>query len=311
MPFYLGIDTSNYTTSAALYDTESGVVCHRKQLLTVHPGERGLRQSDAVFQHTRQLPILIEDLFSRNTYPLIAVGVSAFPRRVKDSYMPCFLVGDGVARSIAAAHRLPLHRFSHQEGHIAAALYSCGRLDLLEHGDFIAFHFSGGTTECLHCTAEQGVLSVESFAHTSDLNTGQVIDRIGVRMGMQFPCGPELERLAMESQKAFRVHPSFRDGDPSLSGLENQAERMLASGEEPADVAKYVLDFVLAVVERITQNALAAFGPLPLIYAGGVMSNRYISGIIQTRYGGIFAQPEFSSDNAAGIAVLAARQEGK
>ena len=52
MPFYLGIDTSNYTTSAALYDAESGVVCHRKQLLTVHPGERGLRQSDAVFLAT-------------------------------------------------------------------------------------------------------------------------------------------------------------------------------------------------------------------------------------------------------------------
>ena len=311
MAFYLGIDTSNYTTSAALYDLESGAVCHRKQLLAVRPGERGLRQSDAVFQHTRQLPKLIEDLFAQNTYPLAAVGVSAFPRRTKDSYMPCFLVGEGVARSIAAAQQLPLYRFSHQEGHIAAALYSCGRLDLLEQGEFIAFHFSGGTTECLHCTAERGVLSVEPFAHTSDLNTGQVIDRIGVRMGMQFPCGAELEQLAMSSQKTFRVHPSFHNGDPSLSGLENQAERMLVSGEDPADVAKYVLDFVLAVVDRITRNALASFGPLPLIYAGGVMSNRYISGTIQARYGGAFAQPEFSSDNAAGIALLAARQEAK
>ena len=224
--------------------------------------------------------------------------------------MPCFLVGEGTARSLAAAMNLPLYRFAHQEGHIAAALYSCGRLDLARSGEFIAFHFSGGTTECVHCRAENGDLHAELFAHTDDLNTGQAIDRIGVKMGLQFPCGPELERLASDSTRTFRVHPSFRDGNPSVSGLENKAAQMLAAGESQADVARYTLDYILAVVDQITRNALAQFGPLPLIYAGGVMSNRYIAGEIRRRYGGFFAEPEFSSDNAAGIAVLTAMKGG-
>lgn len=160
MAYYFGIDTSNYTTSAAVYDTDTRAVTQVKKLLTVRPGERGLRQSDAVFQHTRQLPELTEQLFSQNTYHLSAVGVSAFPRRQEGSYMPCFLVGEGTARTLAAASGLPLYRFSHQEGHIAAALYSCGRLDLLKKGEFIAFHFSGGTTECVHCLAENGEIRV-------------------------------------------------------------------------------------------------------------------------------------------------------
>ena len=224
--------------------------------------------------------------------------------------MPCFLVGEGTARTLAAASGLPLYRFSHQEGHIAAALYSCGRLDLLKKGEFIAFHFSGGTTECVHCLAESGEIRVQLFAHTDDLNTGQAIDRIGVMMGMQFPCGPELERLAAQSSRTFRVHPSFKDGNPSVSGLENKAAQMLRAGETPADVAHYTLDYILAVVDQITRNAREKFGDLPLIYAGGVMSNRYIAGEIRRRYGGFFAEPAFSSDNAAGIAVLTALKGG-
>lgn len=153
-------------------------------------------------------------------------------------------------------------------------------------------------------------MQVELFAHTDDLNTGQAIDRIGVMMGMQFPCGPELECLAAQSSRTFRIHPSFKDGNPSVSGLENKAAQMLRAGESPADVAHYTLDYVLAVVDQITQNARKEFGNLPLIYAGGVMSNRYIAGEIQQRYGGFFAEPAFSSDNAVGIAVLTAMKGG-
>ena len=310
MACFLGIDTSNYTTSAAVYDSESGEVFQQRKLLEVKPGEQGLRQSDAVFQHTRRLPGIIEQLFSGNTYRLQGVGVSVFPRRQQGSYMPCFLVGEGVARGISAAAGLPLHTFSHQEGHIAAALYSCGRLDLLEAGEFVAFHFSGGTTECVHCVSRKGEIRAELFAHTADLNTGQAIDRIGLMLGLHFPCGPELEQLASKSKRTFRVRPSFSGEDPSVSGLENQAARMLAEGALPEDVAKFTLDYVLAVVDHISAGARRQFGELPLIYAGGVMSNRYIAGEIRHRYGGWFAEPQFSSDNAAGIAVLAALRGG-
>ena len=310
MACYLGIDTSNYTTSAALYDAAQGRIVPQKKLLEVKPGEKGLRQSEAVFQHTRQLPQIIEQLFSESTYRLQGIGVSAFPRRQQGSYMPCFLVGEGTARSLAALSQLPVYSFSHQEGHIAAALYSCNRLDLLKQGEFIAFHFSGGTTECVHCTAQCGQLNVQLFAHTADLNTGQAIDRVGVMLGMKFPCGAELERLAAQSQKTYKVHPSFSGENPSVSGLENKAARMLSDGAAPADIAKFTLDYVLAVVDHISASARRQFGAIPFIYAGGVMSNRYIAKAIGQKYGGLFAAPEFSTDNAAGIAVLAAVMGG-
>ena len=309
MQAFLGIDTSNYTTSAALFFPEDGSVVQQKQLLTVRPGEKGLRQSDAVFQHVRSLPRQLEALFAQRQVQLAGVGVSAFPRRQQDSYMPCFLVGSGTAEAISLAGSCALHRFSHQEGHIAAALYSAGRLDLLRRGSFIAFHFSGGTTECVHCTAENGRLHLQLFAHTLDLNTGQAIDRVGLMLGLQFPCGPALEQLAAGTQKRWNIRPSFRDGNPSVSGLENKCAKLLADGVPPQEVAQYVQDYVLAVVDSISAAALAQYGTLPLLYAGGVMSNRYIAGEISRKYGGLFAQPQFSSDNAAGLAVLAAVKE--
>ena len=146
----LGIDTSNYTTSAALYDTESGEIFQSKMLLPVKPGEKGIRQSDAVFHHTAQLPQVISSLKEKcgGFTQICAIGVSTRPRSVEGSYMPCFTVGTGTAHVLSEILGVPLLKFSHQEGHIAAALFSSGRTDLLN-GRFIAFHVSGGTTEAL------------------------------------------------------------------------------------------------------------------------------------------------------------------
>lgn len=148
---FLGIDTSNYTTSAALLDDKTGTVTQKKMLLPVKPGEKGLRQSDAVFHHTVQLPQVLTELFSENPGAPDCVGVSIFPRREKGSYMPCFLVGKAAAEAISVSENKPLRTFSHQEGHIVAALFSAKRLDLLKE-TFLAFHVSGGTTEALLVT---------------------------------------------------------------------------------------------------------------------------------------------------------------
>ena len=117
MPYYLGIDTSNYTTSCALYNSDTDTVVHRKKLLPVKKGELGLRQSDAVFHHTVQLPELMRELFDGFDGEIAAVGVSDAPMRAEGSYMPCFLTGVCAAESVSAATGKPLFRFSHQPLH--------------------------------------------------------------------------------------------------------------------------------------------------------------------------------------------------
>ena len=169
MPEYLGVDTSNYTTSAAVYVSEENKIYQTKKLLPVKEGELGLRQSDAVFHHTKQLPDMIEQLFSENSLGMPkTVTASARPRNIDGSYMPCFLCGEGFARSYAAVSGAKLYTTSHQIGHILAALYSADRLDLVNER-FIAFHVSGGTTDCLLCEPDnECVLKInERYAGTS------------------------------------------------------------------------------------------------------------------------------------------------
>ena len=301
----LGIDTSNYTTSVCVYDSKSGLLIQKKRLLPVKPGEKGLRQSDAVFHHTSRLYLLIEELFNEYCGEIDAVGVSEKPRDAEGSYMPCFLVGVNAAKCIGSAMRKPVYGFSHQSGHIAAALYSSGGMNLMNE-KFIAFHVSGGTSEMLLVSpdSERG-FNVEIIGKTLDLNCGQAVDRAGVMMGLSFPCGKELEALALNSSEKYNPKVSVHGFNCSLSGLENQCRKMLDQGEKHDNIARYCLDFIGKTIEKMTEAALSEFGKLPLVYAGGVMSNSLIRERILGKFDASFAQPDFSCDNAAGVAVLA------
>ncbi|MGN0519483.1 MAG: peptidase M22 [Candidatus Fimenecus sp.] len=306
---FLGIDTSNYTTSATLYDTSTNTVIQQKKLLPVKVGEKGLRQSDAVFHHTVQLPQVVSDLVRDYDGGFDAFGVSVFPRRAEGSYMPCFLVGQAVAQSLASVQKRPLHTFSHQEGHIAAALYSAGQLSLLK-DKFIAFHISGGTTEALLVTPNsEHILSCERIACSLDLKAGQLIDRVGVMLGLSFPCGAALEKLADKSDRQYRLKPTMKGADCCLSGLENQCRKLFENGESPENVAHYCMCGVLAALIGMTEAVIAEYGNLPLVFSGGVASNAMLKTEFATRYGAYFAAPAFSADNAAGIAVLTALKE--
>ena len=302
----LGIDTSNYTTSVCIYDSENGIMLQKKLLLPVKEGEKGLRQSDAVFHHTSRLYPLVCEAFEECGGEIDAIGVSEKPRDAEGSYMPCFLVGVNAARCIGAATGKPVYGFSHQSGHIAAALYSAAKTELMKE-KFIAFHVSGGTSEMLLVTPDdEGAFCVKIIGETLDLNCGQAVDRCGVMMGLRFPCGKELEKLALQSTEKYNPKVCVKDGSCSLSGLENQCRKMLDSGEKQGDVARYCLDFICKTLEKMTEYALENYGNLPLVFAGGVMSNSIIKEKLQRRFGASFAEPEFSCDNAAGVALLAA-----
>ncbi|MCM1381739.1 MAG: hypothetical protein NC085_09110 [Muribaculaceae bacterium] len=302
----LGIDTSNYTTSAALYDTESGEIRQEKLLLPVKEGELGLRQSDAVFHHTKQLPVVMGRLFEDVGEVPAAVGVSVRPRNVDGSYMPCFLCGEGLAETISAVNRIPLFKTSHQVGHILAALYSAKRLDLVWER-FIAFHVSGGTTDCLLVEPDrENILKITEIGASLDLKAGQAVDRVGVMLGLKFPCGKQLEELAEKSGKNFKIKSVLKDGNCCLSGVENKCAKMLADGEPPEDIAAYCLRYIYAAVRGMTLSALEKYGNLPIVFAGGVMSDKIIRKQLESEFNAFFAEPEFSCDNGAGTAVFAA-----
>lgn len=306
MPEFLGIDTSNYTTSAAVYVSEENKVYQAKQLLPVKEGQLGLRQSDAVFHHTKQLPDMIGKLFSENDLGVpAAVSASARPRNSEGSYMPCFLCGEGFARSYAAISGAALYTTSHQVGHILAALYSADRLGLVNER-FIAFHVSGGTTDCLLCEPDSDeVIKVTGVCTSLDLKAGQAVDRVGVMLGLRFPCGAELEKLAAKADTHFKVKPVLRDGNCCLSGLENKCADMLGKGEAPGNIAGYCLDYIAETIIAMTEHAVGNYGELPLIYAGGVMSDELIRKKIIARFPAAdFAEPQFSCDNAAGTAIF-------
>ena len=307
MPDVLGIDTSNYTTSAALL--KDGTMRQSKKLLPVKQGEKGLRQSDAVFHHVQQLPEVLDALPFQGA-SIIAVGVSDRPRSLEGSYMPCFLVGVSAAKTAALSLGVPLYAFSHQQGHIAAALYSAGRHDLLGQR-FLAFHVSGGTTEAVLCEPDrETIFSTSVVAQSLDLKAGQAVDRVGVMLGLPFPAGPELEKLALQANQSFSIRPSMKGADCSLSGVENKCRTMIVNGTAREEIAAYCLQSVLAALDGMAMALLRKYGDLPLLFAGGVMSNSIIRGALTQKYGAVFGEPAFSADNAAGVAVLAARKAG-
>ena len=303
---YIGFDTSNYTTSIARFDGIEGKNCSK--LLDVKHGELGLRQSDAVFSHIKRLPDLADALFaSTREQDICAIGVSTRPRAVEGSYMPCFLAGVSAAKTMASALHVPCYEFSHQQGHVAAALWSAGRLDLMKK-PHLAWHLSGGTTELLYVQPDGNNVSAERIGGSSDISAGQIMDRTGKMLELNFPSGKELDQLSRssDSRELFRV--KSRELSFSLSGLENKISQFYLAGNRAEDVANYAIRSVAEVIAKTTDEALRQYPGCEIVFSGGVASNSYIRTRCQ-EFSPVFAEPMYSTDNAMGIAILTWMQE--
>lgn len=306
---YIGIDTSNYRTSAACFHAADHTWQSEARLLDVPAGTIGLRQSDALFQHTVRLHEQIAKLTELTG--IAAIGVSTRPRAVEGSYMPCFLAGESVARSAAHLLGVPLVICSHQQGHLAAAALSAQALPLLEER-FLAWHLSGGTTELLLVTpGADGMPHAERIGGTTDLAAGQLIDRAGQRLGLAFPAGAELDTLAQDVHEPLQPFTvKVTDSAFSLSGMENQVQALVERGESPARIARFVIDTLGRAVIKATAQARKRH-PLPVLCAGGVMANTLLQRSMRAQFDARVAAPQLSGDNAVGVAVLAAKQCGE
>lgn len=295
----LAFDTSNYTTSVAVFD---GVQGHNvSRLLDVEQGSLGLRQSDALFAHVKRLPELTDRLFSDiGAVQLDAIGVSTRPRAVEGSYMPCFLAGESQARVLGAALGVPVYPFSHQQGHIAASLFSSDHMELMEK-PHLAWHLSGGTTELLYVTPEGVSVRAERIGGTTDISAGQLIDRTGKLLGLPFPAGKHIDALSAGAtdRQTFRV--KVHGTEFSLSGVQNKVEAYHTGNA--TETAAYALRCLIGAIVTATKNALREYPVEAVVFAGGVASNSMLRSACAA-LPAVFCPPQYATDNALGTAVL-------
>ena len=300
----IGIDTSNYTTSIAFFDGSDGE--NHSQLLPVKHGELGLRQSDAVFQHIRSLPELSGRLFSHvSAQDIQAVGVSVRPRAVEGSYMPCFMVGYSHAKMLSDVLQVPMVECSHQQGHVAASLWSSKALHLMDE-PHLAWHLSGGTTELLLVEPDHRNVRCTRIGGTTDIAAGQLIDRTGKLLELSFPSGKHLDLLSQQAVRNEVFSVKCPQMDFSLSGVQNKVEQYYQQCHDPAETAAFALRCICCAVSKATQNAMKLYPGLAVVFSGGVASNSMIRAQMQA-FDPFFAQPQYSTDNAMGVAVLAYR----
>lgn len=309
---YLGIDTSCYTTSVAVLDEAGLLLGEARRILDVKPGCCGLQQSEMVFQHTRNLPNLLEQVLQGGKYEITAIGVSGYPRPLEDSYMPAFLAGTGVARGLSAAIGAKLHIISHQENHLEAGMWSAGGPSAER---FLLLHASGGTTDLLLVERQaDGRFKLTEVGGSIDLHAGQFIDRVGVALGLQFPTGPELEKLAATADVSQMVElpVSVRKLNVSLSGPATAALRKLEAGADGAGLALGVQYALAETFARMLRNGAAEYNVQAVLLVGGVASNTYIrkhvtEKLAKRRVSVWIPEARFSCDNATGCAAFAYR----
>ena len=300
----IGIDTSNYTTSIAYFDGKDGVNCSR--LLPVKQGELGLRQSDAVFAHIKSLPELSGRLFSDVRMDSVtAVGVSTRPRAVEGSYMPCFMVGYSHAKLISDMLHVPLVEVSHQQGHVSASLWSAGHLELMDE-PHLAWHLSGGTTELLLVEPEGKNVRCTKIGGTTDISAGQLIDRTGQLLELPFPSGKHIDALSANAQMKETFKVKCPGLEFSLSGVQNKVQQFHEKYSDNAETAAFALRCVAHAVSKATENALKEYPGLRVVFSGGVASNSMLRRLT-AQFDPIYSEPQYSTDNAIGVAVLAHR----
>ncbi|NLM25677.1 MAG: O-sialoglycoprotein endopeptidase [Firmicutes bacterium] len=305
---FLGIDTSNYTTSLAVVDTYANLVNRTQQLLTVKAGQRGLRQSEALFYHVKNLPELfgqLSRLVPNLKERIAAVAATIQPRPTEDSYMPVFLPGDGLGRTIASLLQVPFYALSHQENHIWAGLASA-KGPIAQR--FLAVHLSGGTSEILKVQVTESYgFTTTILGQTQDLHAGQFVDRLGVALGIQFPAGAAMEKLAQASTKDLVIPSYHKDGIISFAGPETAARRLLGQ-EEAADICKAVFMTIARTITKLIDWAMTKTGLDQVLVVGGVAANQIIRQHLQKRLPKadlFFAAPNYSTDNAIGAAYYA------
>lgn len=311
--YFLGVDTSCYTTSVAIVDDKLNIIAEEKILLSVKSGSRGLRQSEGYFQHVENLAkIFNEQSIKTNLKNVKCLASSDKPRNVDGSYMPVFLAGTNILKILSSFSDENLINFSHQEGHIMASSVM-GKHNYKK--EAIVVQMSGGTTEILHKKFVDGKFKVDIVGGTLDISVGQLIDRSGVLFGLAFPCGREMEEMS-RAGGAVKFPVSTKGGYFNLSGMESYMARYERKNKYKKEHVFYNL--FVSIGKTVSQSVVHLMKDLKVsdvLLTGGAASNVIIKSEIEAeikKHGGMvyYASPKHSTDNAVGIAMLCAINKG-
>ena len=308
--YYVGIDTSAYTTSLAVIDEKDNIVLDFRNILRVKKGQKGLRQQEAVFQHVKNLPILIEKMIGEIDISKIkTISCSNKPRNIEGSYMPVFVVGKGQAFVLSKVLGTRYKEFSHQEGHIGAGILHS---NLKEYKKFICLHISGGTTELLLVNNQEDKFKIDIIGGTLDLSIGQLIDRIGVEAGLSFPCGRRMDELSERGNILdFNIPLNIKDKTwLNLSGMENFFKNLMKNNSYRIEDIFVTLFYTMAYfIYKITINSCLKYKIDTVLLTGGVSSNKIMREYLKTKLGkeniiAFFPKRGLCTDNGIGIAYI-------
>lgn len=308
--FFLGIDTSCYTTSIALIDGDNNILYDKKKVLDVDYNKIGLRQQDALFQHMKNLPYLLKEIDNNYFQKIKYISVSNKPRNIKDSYMPVFLQGVFLAESLGHSLNIPIKYFSHQEGHIAAGLIGN---EVLLSKKFVAIHLSGGTNEILLVDSTKENLNIEIIGKTLDISFGQLLDRIGVYLGYQFPCGRDIDSLSLKGDDILlKVPLSLKDNiDINISGLENYFKNIIDLNEyKIEDISLLLMSTITAYLDIVMKEVKKMSNIDNFLLIGGVCESLFIRNYYKGKENIFFSLKNISNDNAVGVAYLSRIKKG-
>ncbi|TDP58529.1 tRNA (adenosine(37)-N6)-threonylcarbamoyltransferase complex transferase subunit TsaD [Aminicella lysinilytica] len=312
--YSLGIDTSNYRTSMALTDNRGNIISNVRKLLEVPKGKRGLRQSEALFQHIINLQYISEEVLGNLNDDMrkniVCVSASSRPRPVEGSYMPVFNGGVSLGKSLAAALGVAYYEFSHQEGHIEAIRHYSAFKDV---DRFVSFHFSGGTTEAILVDTTMDPVNYEIVGGSKDIALGQLIDRVGVSLGMKFPCGEEMDTRACTYNGKMVELPKIKTdtGFFNLSGIETKCQQLVGKVDSDSLITS-IFNSIVTVISDVTEEIGNEYDINDFIYAGGVSSSDYLRKHLNERCSRniCFGNKELSGDNAVGVALLGGNTYG-
>ncbi len=308
----IGIDTSCYTTSIAAISLNKEIILSEKIMLKVDKDSKGLRQSEGVFQHISNIGKLSENITGRlKDYNIVGVCASEKPRPIEDSYMPVFTVGLNTGKLLSATHNCPFFETTHQENHIKSSLLG---KNLLNENRFIAVHMSGGTTEIILANKNKSKdYELEIIGGTKDVSFGQLIDRLGVKLSYDFPCGKYIDKNAMESDKKIDhgLKTSVKEGYMNLSGIENQLNKIIADGEDvdKAYLSKLLMDSIVRCMLKSLSYLCKKYETYEVVFAGGVSASKYISKNLTQKLKKYniktyFTESHLATDNAVGCALI-------
>ncbi|MBG5894316.1 tRNA (adenosine(37)-N6)-threonylcarbamoyltransferase complex transferase subunit TsaD [Providencia rettgeri] len=304
----LGIETSCDETGIAIYDDECGLLANQLySQIKVHADYGGVVPELASRDHIRKTVPLIQAALKEAN--LTSEDIDAVAYTAGPGLVGALMVGATVGRSLAFAWNVPAVAVHHMEGHLLAPMLE----EKSPEFPFVALLVSGGHTQLISVT---GIGEYELLGESIDDAAGEAFDKTAKLLGLDYPGGPVLSRMAEQGTAGRFVFPrpmTDRPGlDFSFSGLKTFAANTIRENADDdqtrADIARAFEDAVVDTLAIKCKRALEQTGFKRLVMAGGVSANRALRAkmedVLKQRGGEVFyARPEFCTDNGAMIAL--------